>query len=86
MTTIKNEEKEKQKKKLKRLIGFLSANKIDNNNGGGGGRKKKSKSSYRTSQKIRIINVFLESLLSEPFPSLGITVHLASLGCPPALC
>ena len=28
----------------------------------------------------------LESLLSEPFPSLGITVHLASLGCPPALC
>ena len=82
MTTIKNEEKEKQKKKLKRLIGFLSANKIDNNNGGGGGRKKKSKSSYRTSQKIRIINAFLESLLSE----LGITVHLTSLGCPPTLC
>ena len=43
MTTIKNEEKEKQKKKLKRLIGFLSANKIDNNNGGGGGRKKNPK-------------------------------------------
>ena len=33
-------------------------------------KKKKSKSIYRTSQKIRIINVFLESLLSESFPSL----------------
>ena len=47
---------------------------------------KKSKSIYRTSQKIRIINVFLESLLSESFPSLGATVHLTSLGRPPTLC
>ena len=46
---------------------------------------KKSKRIYRTSQKIRIINVFLESLLSESFPELGITVHLTSLGCPPIL-
>ena len=38
---------------------------------------------YRTSQKIRIINVFLESLLSESVPLLGVTVHLTSLGCPP---
>ena len=56
---------------------------------GGGGRKKKEKKSkrfYRTSQKIRIINVFLESLLSESFPSLGVTVHLTSLGCPPKPC
>ena len=30
-----------------------------------------------------MINVFLESLLSESFPALGITVHLTSLGCPP---
>ena len=37
-----------------------------------------SKRIYRTSQKIRIINVFLESLLSEPFPMLGITAHLTS--------
>ena len=28
-----------------------------------------------------MINVFLESLLSESFPALGITVHLTSLGC-----
>ena len=40
--------------------------------GGGGGREegKKSKIIYRISQNIRIINVFLESLLSESFPSL----------------
>ena len=49
-------------------------------------RKEKSKRIYRTSQKIRIINVCLESLLSEYFPALGIAVHLASLGCPPTLC
>ena len=49
-------------------------------------RFKKSKRAYRTSQKIRIINVFLESLLSESFAALGTTVHLISLGCPPTLC
>ena len=48
--------------------------------------RKQSKRIYRTSQNIRIINVFLESLLSESFPSLGVTVHLISLGCPPTLC
>ena len=52
----------------------------------GGGDKKKSKGIYRTSQNIRIINVFLESLLSESLPSLGVTVHLTSLGFPPTLC
>ena len=31
------------------------------------------------------MNVFLESLLSESFLSLGVTVHLTSLGCPPTL-
>ena len=46
--------------------------------------KKKSKRIYRTGQNI--INVFLESLLSESFPSLGVTVHLSSLGGPPTLC
>jgi len=35
-----------------------------------GGREKKSKKIYRTSQKVRIIKVFLESLLSESFPKL----------------
>ena len=33
--------------------------------GQGEGKRKKSKIIYRTRQKIRIINVFLESLLSE---------------------
>ena len=45
-----------------------------------------SKRICRTSQKIKRINVFLESLLSESFPSLGVTVHLTSLGCLPTLC
>ena len=48
---------------------------------GGGerkGKRKKSQRIYKTSQNInvRMINVFLESLLSEPFSSLGVTVHL----------
>ena len=64
----------KKKKKLKSLIRFHSANKLDNYNRGGkiGGKKEKNKSKriYRARQKIRIINVFLESLLSESFPSL----------------
>jgi len=42
----------------------------------------KSRRNYRTSQNVRIINVFLESLLSVSFPLLGVTVNLASLRCP----
>ena len=49
-------------------------------------KRKKSKRIYRTSRNIRIINVFLESLLSKSFPLLGVTVHLTSLGGPPTLC
>ena len=79
-----------EKKKFKSLIGYLSANKISNYNRGGkkgGGKGKKFQRIYRTSQNIRIINVFLESLLQgESFPFLGVTVHLTSLGCPPTLC
>ena len=41
-------------------------------------KKKKSKRIYRTSQKIRIINIFLELLLSESFPSLGVTIYFTS--------
>jgi len=48
--------------------------------------KGKSKRLYRASKNTRIINVFLESLLSESFPSLGVTVRLTFLGCPPTLC
>ena len=75
------------KKKLKSLIRFHRANKIDNyNRGGEMGKKKKAKRIYRTPQNIRIINVFLESLLSESFPSLEVTVHFTSLRCPLTLC
>ena len=66
-----------------------SANKIGNYNRGWKNRKrkkKKSKGIYRTSQSIGKINVFLESVLSESFPSLGVTVHFTSLGCLPVLC
>ena len=82
-----------EKKKLKSLIRFHSASKIDNYNSGGEKRKKKKKKKckksqriYRIIQNIIIINIFLESLLSESFPSLGVTVHVTSLGCPPTLC
>ena len=74
-------------KKIKSLFRFHSANKIDNYNRTGRKKEKKnSKRIYRTSQNIRITNVLLASLLSESFPSLGVTVHLTSLGCPPTLC
>ena len=76
-------EKKKKKKKLKSVVRFHSANKINNYKRGGEKKGKKSKSIYRASQNIRIINVFLESLLPESFPSLAVTVQLTSLGCPP---
>ena len=60
----------KKKKKLRSLIRFHNADKIDNlQQGAGWGekKKKKSKRNYRTSQNIRI-NVFLESLLLGSFP------------------
>ena len=44
-------------------------------------KEKKSKSIYRTCKKNKKINVFLESLLFESFPWLGVIVHLTSLGC-----
>ena len=84
-------EKKKKRKKLKSLIRFHSANKINNYyRGGEKGKKKKRKEneSHRTyiaSQNIRIINVFLESLVSLSFLSLGVTVHLTSLGFLPTL-
>ena len=58
---------------------------MNNYNRVGKKEKKKKKRTYRTNQNIRMINVFLESLLSESFPSLGVTVPLTSLGCPPTL-
>ena len=54
--------------------------------GGVGGKEKNLKECTEQVKKIRIINVFLESLLSESFPVLGVTVHLTSRGCSPTLC
>ena len=50
--------------------------------------KKEEKIQKQLQNKLKYKNkkCFLESLLSESFPSLGITVHLTSLGCPPTLC
>ena len=80
----------KKKKKLKSLIRFHSANETGNSNRGRWKKRKKEKKEKYTrnyrSQNIRIINVFLESVLSESLPALGITVHLTSLGCTPKLC
>ena len=53
----------------------------------GGRERKKEKRNYRTRQSIRIaefVCLFVcLPLLSRSFPSLGVTVHLISLGCPP---
>ena len=80
-------EEKQTKKKLKGLIEFLSANKMDNykRRVKKGEKRKNTKESTEQLKKIRIINVFLVSLLSESLPALEITVHLASLGCPPTV-
>ena len=77
---------EGKKKSLKAYLDFLVPIKLTPTTRGGKKGLKKSKLIYRTSQKLKIIKVYLESLLSESFPALRIPVHLTSLGCPPALC
>ena len=63
-----------EKIKLKSLIRFHSANKINNyNRAGGKGEKKKkvkkkSKRAYTTGQNLRIINVFLSHCSQSAFP------------------
>ena len=87
--TVKNvtEKKKSSKAELDFIVPVKSTTTI------AGGKKekkkkkcKKSQRIYRISQNIRIVNVFLESLLSESFPSLGVIVHFTALGCPPTLC
>ena len=77
----------KKKKNSKAELDFIVLIKLTTTTeGGGAAKKEKILKNHRTSQNIRIINVFLESLLSASFPSLGVTVHLTFLGCPPTLC
>ena len=52
MTTIKNVTEEKGKKKLKSLIGFLSANKI-NNYKRGVGKGKKEKNPKESTEQVK---------------------------------
>jgi len=61
---------EGENKKLKSLIRFHSANKIDSYNRGGKKEKKKEKNpkNLQKSQNIRIINVFLSHCCQSPFP------------------
>ena len=65
-----------RKEKLQSLIRFHSANKIDNN--GGGIKGKKIQKYLQNKSKHKNNKCFSESLLSESFPSLGVTVHLTS--------
>ena len=83
ITTIKKKYVTEGVKVFRTLSRLYHANKINNYNKGEEG--KISKRIYRTIQNTRIINVFLASLLSESFPSLEVTIHLTSLGCPPTL-
>ena len=74
------------KENLISLNRFHSANKMDNYSKVGEvgkirEKEKKSRSNSRASQNMRIITVFLEPLLSAFFPSLWVTVHVASRGC-----
>ena len=72
----------KKIKKLKNLIIFHSTNEINNFNRRRVNKKekksKKKKKNCGTSQNIRIVNIFLESLLSASFSSLEVIVHLTS--------
>ena len=47
------EKKEKKNKKLKSLIRFLSANKIDNYNGGRGGGKEKKNNPKESTEQVK---------------------------------
>jgi len=75
------------KKSSKAKLDFIVTIKLTDTTEGekGGEIGKKSKRICRAIQNI-IINVCLESLLSESFASLGVMGHLNSLGCPPTLC
>ena len=48
-------------------------------------KEKKIQKNLQNKSKHKNNECFLESQLSESFPSLGVTVHLTSLGCPPTL-
>ena len=61
----------RKENKIKSLIRFHSANKIDNYNGVGDGRKnkfKKSKRIHKTGQNMGIIVFFLSHCCQIPFP------------------
>ena len=85
MTIIKNVTEEK---KLKNLIGFLSANKVNNYNRSGKKRKneKKIQKNLQNKSKNKNNKCFSWVTAVRVFPSLGVTVHLTFPGCPPTVC
>ena len=84
MTMIKNVTE--GKKKLKNLD-FIVPIKLTPTTGWEKEKKEKEKIQKNLQNKFKNKNnkCFLKSLLSESFPSLGVTIHLTSLGCPPTL-
>ena len=81
--------KKKEKNISKASLYFLVPIRLTTTTEGGKGKKKKEKypkKINRISHNIRITNFFIESLLSESFPLLGVTVHFTSLGWPLTLC
>ena len=71
--------KEKKKERSKAWLDFIVSIKLSTTTERWGrgegerGKKEKPQRIYRRNRNIRIINAFLESLLSESFPSLGVT-------------
>ena len=82
MTTIKNvaEGEKSSKAQLDVLVPIKSTTTTEEEKGG-----KIQQNLQNKSKKKSVINVLLGSLLSESSPSLGVTVPLTSLGCPPTL-
>ena len=89
MTTIKNvtEEKENKQTNSNAYLDFLVPIKSTTTTEGEKRKesRKKIQKNLQNKYKNKNNNAFLESLLSESFPMLGITVFLTSLGCPPTL-
>ena len=86
MTIVKNVTETKKKKSAKAKLDFIVPIKSTTTTDGKAGEKKIQKNLQNKWKHKNNKCFFLESLLSESFPSLGVTVQLTSLGCPPSLC
>ena len=83
MSTIKNMTERKKKKIPNSSLDFLVPIKSAITTGRGGEgeeKKKKIQKNLHNKSKYKNNTFFLESLLSDSFTSLGVTVHFTSLG------